>query len=225
MKRFSVVLLCSVVAVLAGCAAGKSQVPVAITYDTTKQHKMQAAHHWDVLAEYETENILQRVKDNSKPIYVEPPAPGASAFDRAYHDMLQEHLVRKCALVVTEPTFGAIHVSYTTQILSHNDRGYLAPAPGTYTALGAGAAVVGVTAANAQPAIWAAVPLLVGMDIFSGGWAKAEPTEVIITTVLTEGNLILMTDTDVFYYNPGDSSQYLSQMALNRGQVFQVVDK
>ena len=224
MKRFPVVLLCSVIGALAGCA-GKSQAPVATTYDTTKQHKMQAAHHWDVLAEYETENILQRIKDESKPIYVEPPAPGASDFARAYHDMLQEHLVRKCAVVVTKPVFGGVKVSYTTQVLSHNDRGYVAPAPGTYTALGAGAAVVGVTAANAHPAIWAAAPLLVGLDIFSGGYAKAEPTEVIITTVVTEGNLILMTDTDVFYFNPGDTSHYLGQVALNRGQVFQVVDR
>lgn len=224
MKRFPAVLLCSAIAALAGCA-GKSQAPVATTYDRTDQHKMQAAHHWDVLAEYEVENILQQVKDKSKPIYVEPPGPGSSDFARAYHDMLQEHLVRKCAVVVTQPVFGGVKVSYKTQVLTHNDRGYVAPALGTYTALGAGAAVVGVTAANAQPAVWAAAPLLVGLDIFSGGYAKAEPTEVIISTVVTEGNLILMADTDVFYFNPGDTSHYLTQAALNRGQVFQVVDK
>jgi len=223
MKRFPAVLLCSAVAALAGCA-GKIQAPAATNYNLTEQHKMQAAHHWDVLAEYEVENILQQVKDTSKPIYVEPPAPGASDFARAYHNMLQEHLVRKCAVVVTKPVFGGVKVSYTTQILHHNDRGYVAPAPGTYTALGAGAAVVGVTAANANPAIWAAAPLVIGMDIFSGGFATATPTEVIITTVVTEGNLILMADTDVFYFNPGDSSHYLNQAALNPGQVFQVVD-
>jgi len=223
MKRFPVVLLCSAAVSLTGCA-GKIQAPWAETYDTTSQHKMQAAHHWEVLAEYEVENILQQVKDKSKPIYVVPPGPGASDFALAYHDMLQEHLVRKCAVVVTKPVFGGVKVEYTTQILRHNDRGYVAPKPGTYTALGAGAAVVGVTAANANPAVWAVAPLAVGMDIFSGGFAVASPTEVIITTVVTEGNLILMADTDVFYFNPGDSSHYLNQAALNPGQVFEVVD-
>ena len=224
MKRFPAVLLCSAIVALAGCA-GKKQAPVAVTYDTTEQHKMQAAHHWDVLAEYEVENILQQVKDKNKPIYVVPPAAGASDFDRAYHDMLQEHLVRKCAVVVTKPVFGGVKVSYTTQILRHNDRGYTAPPTGTYTALGAGAVAVGAAAAAWEPAALAVVPVLIGADIFAGSYAKKSPTEVIITTTVTEGNLILMADTDVFYFNPGDSSHYLNQASLNPGQVFQVVDR
>ena len=54
MTRFPAVLLCSAVVALAGCA-GKIQAPASSGYDTTTQHKMQAAHHWDVLAEYEVD--------------------------------------------------------------------------------------------------------------------------------------------------------------------------
>ncbi len=225
MNRLLALSLCSGVIALAGCAAGTSQAPVPITYPRTEQHKMQAAHHWDVLAEYEATRIMDAVKDKSKPLYVADPGNGGSAFDMAYHNMLQEHLVANGAVVVTKPMFGGATVSYYVQVLMHNDRGYVAPAPGTYTALGAGAVVVGAAANSWQPAALAALPVLVAGDVLSGGYADVGPTEAIITTRVLEGNLVLMSDTDVFYYNAGDTDHYLDQVALNPGQVFQVVDQ
>ncbi len=225
MNRFLALSLCSGVIALAGCAAGTSQAPVPITYPRTEQHKMQAAHHWNVLAEYEAKRILDAVKDKSKPLYIEDAGAGASAFAMAYRNMLSEHLVTSGAVVVTKPMFGGATVNYFAQILRHNDRGYVAPAPGTYTALGAGAVVVGAAAAEWQPAALAALPILVAGDVLSGGYAEADPTEVIITTRVLEGNLVLMSDTDVFYYNSGDTDHYLDQMAMRRGQVFKVVDQ
>ncbi len=223
-RLFSPVLIAGVI-VLGGCASGTSQAPVPITYERTEQHKMQAAHHWEVLAEYEANEILAAVKDRSKPIHVIKPAHHGSAFELAYYNMLVEHLVKQGGVVVDKAMFGAVNVSYYTQVLRHRDRGYVAPAPGTYTALGAGAVVVGAAAANWNPAALAALPVLVAGDVVSGGYAKVEPTEVIITTRVMEGNLVLMSDTDVFYYNPGDTEHYKDQIALRKGQVFQVVDK
>jgi hypothetical protein len=225
MNRFPVLLLCSGVVALAGCASGTSQAPVPITYPRTVQHKMQAAHHWEVLAEYEASRILDAVPEKSKPIFVEAPAPGGSAFEMAYHNMLQEYLVKGDGTVVNKPMFGGVTVGYLAQTLRHTDRGYVAPAPGTYTALGAGAVVVGAAAAEWEPAVLAALPVLLAADLTSGGYASVSPTEVIITTRVLEGNLVVMSDTDVFYYNPGDGDHYLSQAALRRGQVFQVVDQ
>lgn len=49
--------------------------------------------------------------------------------------------------------------------------------------------------------------------------------EVIITTKVVEGNLVLVSDSETFYFNPGDKNHYLDQIALRRGQVFEVVDQ
>jgi len=186
---------------------------------------MQAAHHWDVLAEYEAGRILAAVKDRSKPIYIDSPTAMDSAFVHAYAPMLQSQLVNKKAVVVTEPVSDGVRVSYFTQVLEHKDRGYVAPAPGTYTALGAGVVAV-VAAADAwEPPALAALPVLLAADVLSGGYAKVEPTEVIITTRVIEGLLLLHSDTDIFYYNPGDTDHYLDQLALRKGMTFKVVDR
>ncbi len=225
MNRLLSLILIAGVVVLAGCASGTSQAPVPITYPRTEQHKMQAAHHWDVLAEYEASQIYAALKDKAKPVHVVPPEHHASSFEKAYHNMLVEHLVKQGGVVVAKPIFGGVQVKYYAQVLVHRDRGYVAPAPGTYTALGAGAVVVGAAAAEWTPAAVAALPVLVAADVVSGGYAKIGPTEVIITTRVLEGNLVLMSDTDVYYYNAGDTDHYLDQIAMRRGQVFQVVDQ
>ncbi len=225
MKWLPASLLGAGIISLAGCAPGTSQAPVPVTYPRTEQHKMQAAHHWDVLAEYQAERIICGIKDKTKPIYIEPPTYTDSDFKQAYHYMLGEHLVKKGGLVVTKPLTGATQVEYIVQTLTHKDRGYVAPAPGTYTALGGSAYLVGHAIQHwAHPEL-VALPLLVGADIFSGGWATVSPTEVIITTRVQEGHLLLMSDTDVFYYNPGDTSHYADNHGLSAGREFQVVGR
>jgi hypothetical protein len=186
---------------------------------------MQAAHHWDVLAEYEANRILAAVRDKSKPIYIDPPTAVDSAFANAYAPMLQSQLVKQGAVVVTEPVSSSVRLSYFTQVLEHKDRGYVAPAPGTYTAVGAGVVAVAAAADAWEPPALAVLPVLLAADVLSGGYAKAEPTEVIITTRIIEGVLVLYSDTDIFYYNPGDTDHYLDQLTLRKGMHFKVVDR
>lgn len=225
MKRLSALLLCAGTIVLAGCATNTSQAPNAITFPRTEQQKMQAAHHWEVLAEHQANRILDVLKDKSKPIFVKDLEVGASLFAQAYHAMLQSHLTEKDGVVVTKPVFGGVTVSYMTQILHHKDRAYKAPPQGTYTALGAGAVIVGATIHNAHPSALAAVPIILAADALSGGYAAMDPTEVIITTQVHEGNLVLFSGTDIFYFNSGDAGHYLDKLAMRKGQVFQVVDQ
>jgi hypothetical protein len=61
----------------------------------------------------------------------------------------------------------------------------------------------------------------------SGGLThfKNGVVEVIITTKVLEGNLVLMSDTESFYFNPGDKDHYLDQIALRHGPLFEVVDQ
>ncbi len=172
MNRLLSPFLIAGVVVLAGCASSgviySHGDPDPIAYPRSEQHKMQAAHHWELLAENEAAQIHEALKDKAKPVYVETPEHHDSDFAKAYHSMLIEHLVKQGGVVVTKPVFGGVIVSY---------------------------------------------------------FVVVEPTELIITTRVLEGNLVMMSDTDVFYYRPEDTELYLDQIAMRRGQVFQVVDQ
>ena len=207
MNRLFASFLCSGAVALAGCATDTTSLPPAPTsFPRTPQPIMQAAHHWDVLADYEAARILESVKDKSKPLYVADAGKDASSFETAYHQMLHKNLVAKGAVVVTKPMFGGAVVSYSVQVLGHQDRDYVAPTPGaTYTILDDQSVHVDAG------------------DVLSGDYSNAGPTEVIITTEVVEGHLVLMSDTDIFYFNAGDTNHYLDQAA--RGMVFQVVDQ
>ena len=47
--------------------------------------------------------------------------------------------------------------------------------------------------------------------------------EVIITTRVTEGHLVVASDTQQFYFKPEDRGHYLSQLALDGSRTFKVV--
>jgi len=185
MKRLSAFLLCSSVVGLAGCAVAPSHAPSPAAYPSAEQHKMQAAHHWDVLAEKQAAKILEAIKDKSRPVYVERPGEGASPFEMAYYHQLREHLVEKGGLAVEKPMVGGVKVDFLVQVVVHKDRDLVTPSSGLYIAV--------------------------------------DPTEVLITTRVLEGNLVTMTDTDAFYYNPGDTGHYLNKMTANSGRTFLVV--
>ncbi len=56
---------------LSGCFyANTSQAPIATTYPYTEQQRMQAAHHWDVLARHEATSILQRERVRNRDLHI-----------------------------------------------------------------------------------------------------------------------------------------------------------
>lgn len=187
MKRPIALLLCSAVVALSGCST--CQTPSAISFCPSEQRKMEAAGHWDVLAEYQAARIIESVNDTAKPLYIETPKSWPGAFSKAYPNMLREHLVRGGQVVVTQPLLGGAIASYGTHVLHHSDCSHIPTGAG-------------------------------GLAHFKDG-----VVEVIITTKVVEGNLVLMSDTESFYFNPGDKDHYLDQVALRNGQLFQVVDQ
>ena len=84
-----------------------SKYPHASIFPASSQQKMQAAHHWDVLAGVEAENILQRLENKIGPLYVEPVQDDfylendlyyhkkQSDFNHAFHDFLLSRLSRQ----------------------------------------------------------------------------------------------------------------------------------
>ena len=189
----SLLLLGASIAFLAACSTSRFQAPKVSTYPPAWQHRMEAAEHWDILAKDEAAKILTAVKDHTKPIYVEPTTGGDSAFSRAYHEMLLEHLVDGGGLLVTQPMTGGVRVSWSTQVVTYLNQDARPPRPGSCV----------ITPGNDLPC----------------------DNEVIITTRVTEGDLVVRSDTQQFYFKPEDRSHYLSQIALSGVRTFKVVGR
>jgi hypothetical protein len=192
---------------LAGCfGTHTSQAPIATTYPISEQQKMQAAHHWDVLAQHQAELLTQNELLKSQPLYIQgaaQPTPFSTAFDT----LLTSQLVAKGAYVKTSPAQAA-RVSYKVQVVEHKDRGYIRAPEGAVTALAAGVAVATVPFNNwAEPAL-ALIPLAAATDLFSGSWTSETNQEVLITTQVTLADQVVYSNSNIYYINPGDNAHY-----------------
>ena len=85
---------------LSGCFyANTSQAPIATTYPYTEQQRMQAAHHWDVLARHEATRILQRERVRNRDLHISEADSGdlhadsGGAFGRGFRTLLTSELV------------------------------------------------------------------------------------------------------------------------------------
>jgi len=199
-----------------GCSLNKTQTPQATAYPATNQQKMQAGHHWDVLASYEASKIIASIEE-SVPLYLNLIDQGkkASPFSSAYHDLLTSQLVQSGASVITQANAQSITIRYKTQVLEHYDRGYQNPKPGTYTLLSAGLWLADQAIGNWSHSGAVIAPIALGADFFAGSIAKRSPTELLVTTQAVKGNQILMSDSSIYYLNMGDSGNYTNPKLMN----------
>lgn len=206
-----------VIASLSGCAATpNSQVPLASTYELTYQQKMQAAHHWDVLAEDVASRLKSHFRNASvlnRAINVVPNSN--SPFEKGFEDLLITQMVDQ-GLNIHANDNEQLKLRFHTQIVSHNDRGYIRPAPGTHTGLaliatGVWAAVnIASNSTAAKDALIASGVIGTGlaMDATAGDISAVTNKEVIISVSLMDGDKYLMRKTGIYYINEPDDSQY-----------------
>lgn len=201
-----VVLLSAITLVLPGCFyAHTSQAPIAKTYPITEQHKMQAAHHWQVLADYEAKGILHQLKGQS--VYVRE-GLGGSAFDKTFHQLLISELVNDGGSVMVSSNASA-EVSYDVNLIEHKDRGMIRPPEGALSVLAAGIAVATVPYNRwAEPAL-ALIPMAVAGDLLIGNVVSESTHEIAITTRVSQQGKLLHSSTNIYYINPGDKDHYM----------------
>ena len=192
---------------LAGCfGTHTSQAPIATTYPISEQQKMQAAHHWDVLAQHQAELLTQNDLLKSQQLFIKG-ADQATPFSTAFDTLLTSQLVEKGAYVKTTPTQAA-EISYKVQVVKHSDRGYIRAPEGALTALAAGIAVATIPYNNwAEPAL-ALIPAAGAADLFSGSWTSESDQEVVITTQVTMADQVVYSNSSIYYINPGDNAHY-----------------
>ena len=194
-----------------GLGACMSQVPVATTYPVTFQKKMQAAHHWDIL----TEDVANRLHDaligsgeQGRPIslYVQQPKYD-SHFGEAFHSLLITHLMERGFSITENPAAG-LPLNYDVQVVSHNDRGFIRPMPGLFTALASSVFVLREVAGESSTAAW--MLGAVGVDVATGYITDNPNNEIIVTTSVMSGDRYVARVRDIYYISDNNVGQYIA---------------
>lgn len=206
--------------VFSGCG---SSVPHPTTFPMQTQRKMQAARHWDLLAEDVAGQVKKCIAERKdlmvKPVYVVPKEE--TPFGEIFHDILISKLVGG-GVVVTRAEKDVMKMEYTVKLLEHSDRDY-SILPLKFTALGAGIMVarkVSDWTLDKLLPIGVGAGLLadIGMSRHAG---KLPHKEVIITTSLIFGDYYFMHQTDIYYINDPDADHYVKeagQRAVNAAE-------
>jgi len=205
----NILLGCLCVSLLSGCySINTSQAPVATTYAMSKQQKMQAAHHWDVLASHEAKLISSSISSHSTAVYIEgSDNKNATIFDRGFKSLLTSQLVSLGADVRTSAS-GAAVVSYGVEVVEHKDRGFIRPTQGHWTLLTAGVAVIAYAADKWDPSAKAVALVPLAADLFGGESVDESNFEIIVTTKVIGRDQILHSSSNIYYINGGDADHY-----------------
>ncbi|SIT12026.1 hypothetical protein [Neptunomonas antarctica] len=200
------ILLSAITLALPGCFyAHTSQAPIATTYPISEQHKMQAAHHWQVLADNEAKGILQAL--NGQSVFVS--GDDGSPFGQTFHQLLISELVNGGGSVMVSSN-AAAEVSYDVNLIEHKDRGMIRPPEGALSVLAAGVAVATIPYNRwAEPAL-ALIPMAVAGDMLIGNVVSESTHEIAITTRVTQQGKLLHSSTNIYYINPGDKDHYMA---------------
>ncbi len=194
---------------------GCTRIPQPVTYDYSEQQKMQAAHHWDVLANDVANQINNTLHQNnyaSAPIFVRttcgtentPCEPGETTqFNEGFRDLLITQLVRFGVPTSADEDPKSIIVNYKVQVVYHRDKRTAARPPGILTALTTAVSVLRWSSFDVQ-----AVAAAGFLDVASSATNDAGQYEIIITTSMISGNKYLFRSSDIYYINDLDFWHY-----------------
>ena len=200
--------------IISGCAARHSEVPLATNFPTTKQEKLQAASHWEVItADMAKELSASLPTPLAGSLYVQ--ATQDTPFNRAVKDQLVTSLVRSGHTVAKTPD-GAIKVDVDTQVVEFSPNRSQNKWIGVPTALVTGAWALRAVETKSGPNTTTAVgvtALAVGSDIYR--WFKSEDasgptprTEIIVNVSVSDDQRYIARTTNVYYVTDTDRELY-----------------
>ncbi len=175
---------------------------------------MQAAHHWDVLANDVANQINNQLVQSDfidKSVFVKttcgtdatPCERGATTqFNEGFRDLLITRLVNFGVPTSSDKKLSDIDVNYKVQVVYHLSRRPTIP-PGLLTILSAAVAVFRHAPGEIQ-----SLALAAGLDIANSAGAQNGHYEVIITTSMVNDEKYLFRTSDIYYINDPDFWQY-----------------
>jgi len=196
-----------------GCAS----TPMPVSHEYSTQKKMQAAHHWDVLANDVAQQVIIRLKDadlNNRPVYVRQVLDTSlSEFTQGFQDLLLTHLVNHGLKVLTEKDEKALIVEYKAQAIYHKSS-RTAGKTGKLALLTAGILVIrdAFKYGEAVEQIAAVAGTVLGISAIDELTARPH-SEVIMTTSVLDKSTYILRKTDIYYINDEDFWHYTPPMA------------
>ncbi len=191
------------------------RIPEPTGYKYTTQHKMQAAHHWNVLAHdlsNRINNELVRSDFFNKSIFVQETCGDDSTpcdfqettqFNEGFRDLLITELVGYGIPTITVSDPEAITVNYKVQVVPYRKNRLRTMRPGVITALTAA-----ITVLRNAPSELLGITTGFGLDLFNSAYAAKTDFEVIITTSMVFQGKYFFRSSDIYYINAEDFHHY-----------------
>jgi hypothetical protein len=202
-----VVTALALAAALAGCAVPHSPVPVATNFPTSQQPKLQAAAHWNAIADHVEQRLVTDMrKQPQRPFYLADDKD-ATPFKRALVNQLVTSLVRDGYVVSRSPA-GAWKVEVEIQAVTFSPNRPQYRYAGAHAALAAGAWVL----ADIDPTV-GLVALAGGGDAyhwFHSQFAQGDTpkTELIVTLSVGDQFRYHARSTSAYYVADTDRALY-----------------
>ncbi len=202
-------------AVLTLCASCKGRIPEPINHEYSTQRKIEAAHHWDVLAYDVANRINQHLLSHDyleTPVYVKqtcgdedrPCGPHeTSSFNEAFRDLLITELVNIGVPVAQNGSDETITVHYKVQLVYHRAKRLRTINPGLITSL-----TTGIMVLRNIPSEVVTVAAAGLVDLANQNLTLGQHFEVLITTSMIADGRYLHRTSDIYYINDVDSYQY-----------------
>ena len=204
------VLILFLVLLFSGC----TRIPQPASYAFSEQQKMQAAYHWDVLANDVANQINNQLVQSDlidKAVFVKttcgtdgiPCERGETTqFNEGFRDLLITRLVSYGVPTSSDNKISDIEVNYKVQVVYHLSRRPSLP-PGMITALTAAVVVL-----RHAPGAIQVLALAAGIDIANSAGPRNGHYEVIITTSMVTDEKYLFRTSDIYYINDPDFWHY-----------------
>jgi len=185
---------------LGGCAnqsIEKAERPNGVAIQTSPQGKYASASHWKILANYEAKGLVSRL---NKAVYIENQNI-SSPFSDTFYNLLTSSLVQNNAIVVKQRIPSVITVSYNVNVVTHD-----------YSSLqdessSLGGEFVYFLTTFAMEIVKA--PFYAIKDQMQKNHSTI--SEIIVTTQAFENNLILFSNSNVYYIESKNDLNYIGQ--------------
>jgi hypothetical protein len=219
---------------LIGCGSTPryADAPAATRFENSNQLKLQAAHHWQLIADHFANDLIADLqgKLGSRSLHIPQPG-GEQAFVEGFRELLITALVQRGVPVSTD-TKNALTVDVRYSIYKFSrDRAENTYFYGSATALAVGVAAIGGLSAERKISDSAAVsagvkllPVIAGLESLSwlvneqmgrGRFANGEipQSEILLTASVTDNHQIVARRSNIYYTKDNEANLYWNRPA------------
>jgi hypothetical protein len=191
------------------------RIPEPVDYPFSQQQKMQAAYHWQVLADDVANRVNHELILNDylkAAVFVRescgnednPCKPNVtSSFDEAFRDLLITRLVKLGVPVLVNAQEAGITVHYKVQLVYHRTTRVPTMKPGLLTTH-----ATLITVLRNIPHELRTIAAVASLDITNQNLVANGHYEVIITTSIAKNGNYFYRGSDLYYINDKDSYHY-----------------